>query len=768
MMTGVGRLVDNGSFVEIRQGPQSWRVVQGERLLIGRSQTADIRVNDDRVSRHHAEVRFADIPVFRDLGSANGTFLEGVQIDEWPIEQGAHTFSLGHEHSGVALVIALRSELANAAGNPKAVVDSAPSAIRPPRQALTIGRAPDNDYVVDDLLVSGHHAELTPSPGGYRIQDLSSSNGTYVNGQRITTATLGPHDLLSIGNLQITISGGQLHQRTISEGAGLSVRGVTVESREGVRLLDDVSFELPQNALLAVIGTSGAGKSTMMGALTGARMLTAGKVLFDGRELTANYEELRHHIGVVPQEDILHRELTVRQALTYSAELRFPTDVDRLTRSSRIDDVLNQLKLDKAAHLPLEKVSGGQRKRASVAIEMLTKPSSLFLDEPTSGLDAGLTKGLMQNLRNLADEGQTVVVVTHDTDQLALCDRVLFLVPGGRVGFFGRPDELLAFFGAAEYADAMNLASEDPDRWHNAYLTSQLSDGLPSADLGADPEPRHLPVNAPARQSIAHQVGTLVRRHARIIMSNKVYFTTLVALPVILGLLTLIVPGESGFRKPPQPTGEATQLLVIMIFGSAFMGMSASFRELVAERAIFGRERAVGLTPNAYIASKLAVFGLIVTAQCTIMVTLVLLIRHAPDHALTIAPPAVELGIACAASAMAGVAVGLLISSIASSSETATSLMVVSAMAQLVLCGGLIDVTGRVVIDQLSWLIPARWGFAAAAASSDLMHVDLTTSHDPLWTHSLPVWLFDLMVIGILAAVVLLWVRRRLDRVASG
>ena len=758
--------MDNCDFVEITHGLRCWRVSRGERLLIGRSETADIRVDDDRVSRHHAEVRFVEAPILRDLGSANGTFLDGVQIAQWRVERGLHTLSLGDERSSDALVITLRADQASSDGDPGPMTDPAPHAMPAPSQALTIGRAPGNDYVVDDLLVSRNHARLIPTADGYLVEDLGSSNGTYVNGKRITRARLGPRDLLSIGNLQITTSGGQLHGRTTGDGTGLSVRGLSVESGEGVRLLDDVSFELSRNALLAVIGTSGAGKSTMLGALTGARVITAGSVLFDGRELRSNYEELRHHIGVVPQDDILHRELTVRQALAYSAELRFPTDVERTIRSNRIDEVLNQLRLTKVAHVPLEKVSGGQRKRASVAIEMLTRPSSLFLDEPTSGLDAGLTKGLMQNLRSLADKGQTVVVVTHDTDQLALCDRVLFLVPGGRVGFFGEPSNLLAFFGAAEYADAMILASEDPDRWHNAYLESLLSEGSPSPAFVAEPDPQPAPA-APARQSMAHQVGTLTRRHARIIVSNRVYLATLVILPIVLGLLTLIVPGESGFRKPPTPTGEATQLLVIMIFGAAFMGMSTSFRELVAERAIFGRERAVGLMPLAYITSKLAVFGLIVTAQCTVMVTLVLLIRQAPDQALTSAAPAIELGIACVATAMAGVVLGLLISSVASSSETATSLMVVSAMAQLVLCGGLIDVTGRIVIDQLSWLIPSRWGFAAAAASSDLMHADLTTTYDPLWTHSLPVWLFDLTVIGILAVAVLIWVRFRLEKVSS-
>lgn len=238
-------------------------------------------------------------------------------------------------------------------------------------------------------------------------------------------------------------------------------------------LLDHVSFPVPEKCLLAVVGPSGAGKSTLLNALTGQRPADRGTVLYDGRDLYRDYAELRQRIGLVPQDDILHPQLTVRAALSYAAELRFPQDTARTERRARVDEVVRELGLEQRAGQPVHSLSGGQRKRVSVALELLTKPSLLFLDEPTSGLDPGMDRSVMHMLRGLADDGRTVIVVTHSVLSLAVCDRLLVLAPGGKVAYYGPPEDALAFFGFEQWPEAFEAFDRDPERdWAREYRES--------------------------------------------------------------------------------------------------------------------------------------------------------------------------------------------------------------------------------------------------------------------------------------------------------
>ena len=310
-----------------------------------------------------------------------------------------------------------------------------------PAKAMRIGRVPDNDVVLSDLNVSRHHAELRKSPTGqYEIVDLGSHNGTFVNGQRVTKQVLTEQDLVSIGSSTFRLTGGELRQFVDDGNITFTAQELVVKAGSKV-LLDHVSFPIPEKCLLGVIGPSGAGKSTLLGALTGMRPATTGTVLYDNRDLYQNYNELRYRIGLVPQESVLHTQLTARRALQYSAELRFPADVKPAERDGRVDEVMGELGLTRHANTRADRLSGGQLKRVNVAQELLTKPSLLFLDEPTSGLDPGLDKSVMEQMRDLAHDGRTVIVVTHSVDNLDTCDRLLVLVPGGRIAYYGPPEE---------------------------------------------------------------------------------------------------------------------------------------------------------------------------------------------------------------------------------------------------------------------------------------------------------------------------------------
>ena len=303
-----------------------------------------------------------------------------------------------------------------------------------PAGGIKIGRATDNDIVIPDVLASRHHATLVPTPSGTEIIDNRSINGTFVNGARIESAMLRDGDVVTIGNVDLVFAGGTLARRSDTEAAtrtgGLEVHGVTWTIEGNKTLLDNISLTARPGTLTAVIGPSGAGKSTFARLVAGYTHPTSGTVSFEGHNIHAEYASLRSRIGMVPQDDVVHGQLTVRQALMYAAELRLPPDTTKADREQVVHEVLEELEMTNHLDTRVDKLSGGQRKRASVALELLTGPSLLILDEPTSGLDPALDRQVMTMLRQLADAGRVVLVVTHSLTYLDVCDQVLLLAPG--------------------------------------------------------------------------------------------------------------------------------------------------------------------------------------------------------------------------------------------------------------------------------------------------------------------------------------------------
>ena len=269
-------------------------------------------------------------------------------------------------------------------------------------------------------------------------------------------------------------------------------------------------------------------------------------MLYDNRDLYQNYNELRYRIGLVPQESVLHTQLTARRALQYSAELRFPADTKPAERDVRVDEVMAELGLTKHANTRADRLSGGQLKRVNVAQELLTKPSLLFLDEPTSGLDPGLDKSVMEQMRDLAHDGRTVIVVTHSVANLDTCDRLLVLVPGGKVAFYGPPDEGLSYFSEPGWAEVFQAFEAYPDRdWAGEFAASpayaQYVLGRPSP-APAPNEQELAAAPPPQRRGGFRQMTTLTRRYVRVIASDRGYLTFMGLLPIILGALIRLVP----------------------------------------------------------------------------------------------------------------------------------------------------------------------------------------------------------------------------------
>jgi ABC transport system ATP-binding/permease protein len=621
--------------------------------------------------------------------------------------------------------------------------------------AITIGRAADNDIVIPDVLASRHHATLVPTPNGLEIQDNRSINGTFVNGARVDQALLHEGDVITIGNVDLTFSGGTLVRRTETEAAtrtgGLEVRGVTLTIEHGRTLLDNISFAARPGTLTAVIGPSGAGKSTLARVVVGATTPTRGKVLFEGHDIHAEYASLRSRIGMVPQDDVVHRQLTVEQALNYAAELRLPPDTTKDDRRQVIAEVLGELELTEHAQKRVDKLSGGQRKRASVAMELLTGPSLLILDEPTSGLDPALDRQVMTMLRQLADAGRVVVVVTHSLTYLDVCDEVLLLAPGGKTAFCGPPGQIGRAMGTTNWADIFSAVGADPDAANRRFL----------AQTGPAPPPpeteKPSDLGKPVHTSLWRQFSTIGRRQVRLIVSDRGYFAFLAVLPFILGVLSLAVPGTVGFGIP-NPMGDAPnepgQILVLLNVGAIFMGTALTIRDLIGERAIFRREQAVGLSTSAYLLAKICVYCTAAIIQSAILVGIVIYGKGAPTQgAVVLGSPGLELFVTIAATCVAAAILGLALSALARTNDQIMPLLVVSIMSQLVFSGGMIPVTNRLLLDQLSWFTPARWGFAASASTADLIKLvpGPLTPKDSHWEHTTKAWVFDMAMLGVLS-----------------
>ncbi|MEU8972357.1 ATP-binding cassette domain-containing protein [Streptomyces monashensis] len=696
-------------------------------------------------------------------------------------------------------------------------------------QVLRIGRAPDNDLVVPDPMVSKYHAVLRQTAEGEpEIADLDSSNGTYVNGHQVARHVLGPRDAVVIGHSRLHLTDGRLVRADAGSGS-FTARDLTVRVRqrgEAKTLLSQVSLDLPEKSLVGIVGPSGCGKSTLLRALTGYQPADEGEVLYDGLDLYTHFAELRQRVALVPQDDVLHPQLTLRKALSYGAKLRFPRDTDAAAREERVREVLEELGLSDRMDTRITALSGGQRKRVSVAMELLTKPALLLLDEPTSGLDPGLDRQVMQMLRGLADGGRRVAVVTHSVANLHLCDRLLVLAPGGRTAYFGPSHYALEFFGHDDWADVFQDFDLHPDRdWaasyrdsihHHTYaavMEELAAQGTDAPDDGAqgensdaeDPErqkkmkkprkprkPRKRPkagrgpressgapsVRPPSWRS---QFTTLMRRNFSVIAADRGHAGLLLALPLIMGVLSVTVPAQYGFMAAahtcvrsascvPNYNVDAQPVLLVLAVGACLTGTANSVRELVQERVVYQRERAIGLSRSAYVLSKVMVLGLITAVQGFVVVAIGLAGRRLPVAGLVTTPSEIELILVVVLLSTTSMMLGLIISALVRTAEKTMPLLVLATVGQVMFSGAVFPLFNQMGLNQLSWLAPSRWAVAAQAATIDLGRIGPPTddvhphSVDPLWAHTAHQWWLDSGVLeglGLVGIVVVLVLLRR-------
>ena len=540
-------------------------------------------------------------------------------------------------------------------------------------------------------------------------------------------------------------------------------------SVDGDQALADLSFTASPGTVTAVVGLSEASTSALVDVLGGTIQPSGGTVDFDGHDVAA--DDVRPHVGLVPHHDLLHPQLTLEQALRYAAELRLPPGTSADHRREVVRSVLEKMGLSSLRTVKAGKLTVEQRKRASLAVELLTEPSLLVFDEPTADLDSAAEQEMSETLRRLADEGRVVVVATTAPSNLDACDRVLVLTPTGIPVFAGAPSQIGTQLGSTDWAVILKRVRADPYGAHDEYLARQHD--APAADpepLESVEHPAPPPLPSLLRQSII-----AARRQAWLMVADQRYFIFLTILPLLIGAISLLVPGDAGLgpasRYGSSPD-QAVEILAVLAVGAVLMGTALGIRDLFGEQRIFRREQAHGFSASAFLAGKVIVYSLTAIVQTAVITIVATVGTGAPSHGGALLGhgklgASVELFIALAVTAIVSAMVALGFSLLATYSEQILLTAVLIVLISMVFAGALFPISGRFPLEQIAGLVPSRWGFAAAAATVDVHAVNPLAEADDSWKHSSGQWLLDMGVLigfGVVATAALRWRLRRPSR----
>ncbi len=742
-------------------------------ILIGRAPDCGLVIDNPAVSAHHARLtREQGGVLIEDLDSANGTFVDDRRIKRmrlgWrqvfelstvrltPLEVVRRVHAAGAPPGDKTSVVGLLQENTERRGRGATAESKGPARLgldeggsRPildlkQGQTLLIGRDPSADIVLDTPNISRLHARLERVRRGIRVEDLGSTNGTWVNGERLAKPTilkpgddlrLGPHRIELTKDLKVV--GAPVGQGGV-RGVRVDAAGVTREVGKGKTrkiVVDDVSFSILPGEMVAIMGPSGAGKTSVLTALAGYTAPTSGAVFLDGLSLFGQYDIFRSAIGYVPQDDVMHRTLTVQEVLYYHAKVNYPDELRDEEIRRRIDTVLRRLDLDGVRDSIVgddvrRGLSGGQRKRLNVAMELLSEPSLLLLDEPTSGLDARSAMQLIRQCRGLANSGRTVVMTIHQPRREAfhLFDKLLLLSKGGKVAYFGPGRQAKRYFQARSEvppSTAQNPADyvidvldpiepsqgKPPDTWRDAYRDSPEYRRFVSRRLKKE-EKKYAKKAARKRgRRQAPAIGQffhLSRRYALLKWRDRTALAVQLLQAPVIGVLALLIFRNAPF-EPMTFQDKVSPALFVVVSAAIWFGCSNVAREIVGERAVFRRERMGSLRPGPYLASKMVIQGTLIAIQMGIL--LALLAPFVPFQGPRLQLVAVPLVAGWSAMAM-----GLFISTAARTELAAIQYVPLVVLPQIILSGILVPVAGPNATNLAAWLskpMLLRWAYGA-------------------------------------------------------
>lgn len=602
------------------------------------------------------------------------------------------------------------------------------------RPKLTIGRGSDNDLPIPYPTVSQHHAQIVWNAQSkvYLIEDIKSSNGTFVNGRRVVRQFLRNNDVIQIGPVQLIYKPEGIQKKDQSKNVGLTAINLKQIVSGNRNLLQNITLAIQPHEFIAIVGASGAGKSTLLNALSGFKPPSDGSVFLNGYDLYGNYDSFRSQIGYVPQKNIIHAELTVHDALSYSAKLRLPPDMSPSEREKRIDDVLRILHIEHRKNTPVHKLSGGELKRVSMGVEYLTQPGLFFLDEATSGLDPGTEAEIMSLLRGLADNGHTVLIVTHATKNIAKCHKIAFLASGYLI-YYGSPNEALAYFKVGDFDEIYTLVA----KMNHADAATKYEKSLeyrkyiePFLKVGQSTKTR-IPQNQQrgnaARASSLRQFNILSQRNIDILKRDRKSLTLMMLIAPIIGIMFFLFWRWGLLDAASGNARFAITNLFMTAMVCCLVGALSSMREIVKEADIYKRERMVFLNILPYVLSKVWVAILVALYSSLVFLIFLELAGAWPPFSIKI----LEVFITMVLAILGGSLMGLLISAV-SDNQNITPLLLVLILVPQLLFGGIIPSSQTGPLGQgIGYLTTTKWTFDSLVKISG-MGDDIVS--DPYWS----------------------------------
>ena len=702
-------------------------------LTIGRVEENDIVIPSQIVSRQHARLERVNGGGYKLVVAAeakNPVLFEGRPLDGSRVLRHGDKIRIGSLDPGMMVTMTYNAPA-------EASQEIARDIVFGDKTLIQIGRDPGNDVVLPSPNVSRFHAQVVKVGQRYRVEDLRSSNGVFINGERVDGAVwLKPEDSIRVGQYRFIMGKDQLSKYDDSNGMNVDVIRLNKWVRKDLNILQDISVAFKPREFIVVVGQSGGGKSTFVDAVAGYRPATPpSKVFVNDIDIYTHFDAIRNDIGFVPQKDIIHMELTVYQGLDYAAQLRMTADTSLEERHRRVMEVLEDLDLTHRKDLQISQLSGGQQKRVSIGVELLTKPGLFFLDEPTSGLDPGTETALMQLMRRLADQGRTIILITHATKNVMLADKVIFLARGGYLAWFGPPDEALEYFdqyrserdrraGKIEfdqiYAILDNSINGKPAEWAQRYREYKAYQKYIQEPLKGKIKADHSPtvldpgqvarkINRPAGRKVSglKQFLILSARNVKILTRDRAGLILMLATAPLVSLLDVILAillGRNPFSFSNGNMSDVMITLFLLTIYGVMVGGISQMREIVKEQEIYKRERLVNLQILPYVLSKVWVAALLALYQAVAYTVVHYLAFQMPGGAIEF----IQVYITMALATLAGMMLGLFASALAPTASSAPLLVIMLMLPQIVLGGALIPIPGFV-----SAPTSTRWAFEA-------------------------------------------------------
>jgi ABC-type multidrug transport system ATPase subunit/pSer/pThr/pTyr-binding forkhead associated (FHA) protein len=729
--------------------PPRTHTLTRDQITIGRSEENDVVISSQIVSRRHARLERVtggyQLVVLPDV--SNGLVCQGKPVTGQVRLHHGDIFRIDSEIPGMMVSMSYQSPSEAAQAS-----ESLPILFGD-KDKLSFGRDPANDVQLNVPTVSRYHAQVERIGRRYRLTDLKSANGTFVNDERIEGQVwLSAQDTVRIGPYRFVMGEDQFIRYDETNGLRVEAVGINKWVRKNLNILQDISLVFQPREFIVVVGQSGGGKSTLVDAVAGYRPATHGRVLVNGIDVYRNFDAIRNEIGYVPQRDIIHMELTVYQALDYAARLRMPRDTSKTERHKRIMEVLEDLDLLHRKDVQISGLSGGQQKRVSIGVELLTRPGLFFLDEPTSGLDPGTETAFMHLMRRLADQGRTIIMVTHATKNVMLADKVVFLARGGYLAWFGPPDEALAYFDQFRtererrskemefdqiYAILDDQSKGNAKEWakryqehpaYRKYIVEPLQSrqgALPLVEPVQAAGPKAAKrLRKQVKASALSQFMVLSARNVKILTRDRSSLILMLVAPPLVGMLDFIIAPLMGRAPFDYQSGDAYNGAITLFLLTVYcllVGGLSQMREFVKESEIYKRERLVNLKIFPYVSSKVWVAMLLAFYQAAAYTVIHFLAFKMPGGSA-------EFGmfyITVVLAVMAGMIGGLLASAISPAASSAPMIMILLIVPQIVLSGVLAPVPSTV-----SSIASTRWAFQAfigiTGAGSDV-------ARDPCW-----------------------------------